>query len=121
MPINAMLVISEKGWSEFTDAGSIVTYGRYEAFLSLGAIQSDAEVARIVAEQLAAFADPQRAITAGTAPIDLTDTPYLAYNIGDTIGVPDIDFSPLQERVEELGVTEDPDTGRFVLSVKFAQ
>jgi hypothetical protein len=80
---------------------------RREALLGLGAVQSEAEVVRVAAEQLGWFGDPRTEITADLAPVDDSDTPYLAFGVGDFVTVPDIDGLPAVERVIGLTVTED--------------
>lgn len=80
---------------------------RKEAVLGLGAVQSPGEVVRVTREQLGWFGNPRTAITADVAPVDDTDTPYLAWGIGDFLTVSDVDDAPVVERVIGLTVTED--------------
>lgn len=105
--INALLVRWSGGWAEVLDAASITARGRSEALLGLGAAQSIAEVERVAAAQLATYASPRTEVTADLIPIDETDTPYLAFRVGDSVTVPDWDGSATLERIVALTVAED--------------
>lgn len=78
-----------------------------EAMLSLGASQDMAGMLMLARGQLDIFANPRTEIGADLAPVDETDTPYLAFRVGDKVTVPDIDGNPVVERVRALTVTED--------------
>lgn len=80
---------------------------RREALLGLGGVQSEAELVRVAREQLGWFGDARTEITADLAPVDETDTPYVAFGVGDFVTVPDLDGSTVTERVIGLTVTED--------------
>lgn len=117
--INALLVRSGTGWTERTDAPSIATNTRFEAFLALGAIQTEDGVDAYADSQLDIYADPREEITAGIAPIGTVDTPYLDYQVGDVVTVPDSAGAPTSERVRAITVTEDADTGIAVFTPTF--
>lgn len=105
--INALLVRWSKGWHEVTDAASIAAHGRHEALLGLGAVESVEELERIAGRQLDAYGTVREEIAGNLAPVGAADTPYIAFEVGDTIGVPASDGSPSQERVTALTVAED--------------
>jgi hypothetical protein len=105
--INALLVRWSGGWHEVVDSASIAAYGRREAVLGLGAIQSIAELERIAGEQLARYADPRTEINADFAPAAETETPYLTFLVGDNVTVPEIDGTTAAERVLAMTVNED--------------
>lgn len=105
--INALLVRWSKGWHEVIDADSIAAHGRHEALLGLGAVESVEELERIAGRQLDAYGTVREEIAGNLAPVGAADTPYVAFEVGDTIGVPASDGSPSQERVTALTVAED--------------
>lgn len=109
MLANALLIRWNGGWAERVDATSVSAHGRREAVLALGAVQSIEEVYRIADQQLAVYANTRTQIAADLIPVDDTDTPYLAFSVGDTITVPDVDGTPISERVVAITVTEDED------------
>lgn len=78
-----------------------------EATLSLGSSQDEAGMLEVARGQLSIFANPRTEIAADLAPVDETDTPYLSFRVGDKVTVPDIDGTPVVERVVALTVTED--------------
>lgn len=115
MPINVLLVRWDGGWREIVSQPSIDTFGRREALLVLGALQSPQEVERVAQQQLAIFANPRMAIAADHAPIGVTDRPFLDYNVADTITVPDYGGGTVAQRVRALSGAED-DNGEITYS-----
>lgn len=107
MPVNALLVRWTSGWVERTTQSSIVSHGRREALLTIGAVQSLVEAQRVADRQLEQFSDPRTEITVDLEPMSEADTPYLAFRVGDLITVPDMDGTPTAERVRALTVAED--------------
>lgn len=107
MAANALLVRWFYGWSEVRDDAAIAANGRREALLGIGAAHSREEMVRVAQSQLAIFADTRTEISADVVPVDETDTPYLGFNIGDTITVPGMDGTPTAERVMAVTVSED--------------
>lgn len=103
MSTSVLLVRWHGGWHE-VDSG---LPDRREALLGLGAVQSVGELERIANRQLDVFSDQRTEITVGLAPVDDTDTPYLAFTTGDTVTVPDEAGAPTSERVMAITVTED--------------
>lgn len=126
MPINVLMCRWVGGWREVRHEASIATYGRREAFLSLGALQSPQEVDRVAGEQLAIFADPRTAIAADIEPMGVADRPYRAWNVGDTIQVPAYGGGVVSERVRSLTGAEDengevtysPELGDLILETQ---
>lgn len=115
MPVNVLLCRWIGGWREVRHEASIATYGRREALLGLGAIQSPQEVDRMAGEQLAIFADQRTAIAADVEPMSTADRPYRAWNVGDTITVPDYGGGTIAQRVRSLTGSED-DNGEITYS-----
>lgn len=115
MPINALLVRWDGGWREVRNEASIATFGRREALLGLGALQSPQEVDRVAGQQLAIFANPRMAIAADHAPIGDVDRPFFDYNVADTITVPDYGGGTITQRVRALSGAED-DNGEITYS-----
>lgn len=109
MPSNVMLVRWAGGWTEETNTAGVTAWGRREAMLSLGAVQSEVEAQRIAGRQLNQFADVRVEITADVEPISSADTPYLAFRVGDTVTVPGFDGSATDERVRAITVSRDED------------
>jgi hypothetical protein len=116
---NALLVRHVAGWVEVLDAASIAATGRREAYLDVGAQQSATEAVRLAQAQLADSAHERVATTVEPAPLDGTDTPFLAYAVGDHIDVPTWDGSMRPTRVLALGGAVDDD-GFLSFSVDLA-
>ena len=115
MAINALLCRWNDGWREVLHPGSIAAIGRREAFLSLGAIETVEEVDRVAGMQLTVVAFPRTAIATDLAPMGDADRPYFAFNVGDTIGVPDYGTGTISQRVRALTGSED-DNGEITYS-----
>jgi hypothetical protein len=115
MPVNVLLCRWIGGWREVRNEASIAVYGRREALMGLGALQSPQEVDRVASQQLAIFGDPRTAIAADLAPMGTTDRPYRAFNVGDTITVPNYGGGTISERVRALTGAED-DNGEITYS-----
>lgn len=115
MPINALLCRWAEGWREVLHPVSIAAYGRREAFLSLGAVQTRDEVDRVGGMQLSVVANPRMAIAADLAPMGQADKPYRTFNVGDTITVPDYGGGTISQRVRALTGAED-DNGEITYS-----
>ena len=109
MLANVLLIRWVGGWAEAFDTASIVANGRREATISLGAVQSYEEAQRIAAEQLSIYAASRAQIIADIEPVSNADTPYLGFNLGDTVTVPDAAGDPSQQRVLAVTVAEDDD------------
>jgi hypothetical protein len=115
MPVNVLLCRWIGGWREVRHEESIATYGRREALMGLGALQSPQEVDRVAGEQLAVFADQRMAIAADVEPMGVADRPYRAWNVGDTITVPAYGGGTIAQRVRALTGSED-DNGEITYS-----
>lgn len=109
--VNKELVRWGGGWSE-ESAGD----GDFPALLGLGALSSRAEVQRVAQGQLDVFADPREQITVEIEPRDASETPFLAFDVGDTVTCPLVDGTPDEVRVITIGVTEEGTTGRPLYS-----
>lgn len=105
--INALLVRWGGGWAEVRDDTAIAADRRREALLGLGAVQSVPEMQRVAQRQLAIFVDVRTEIAGDLGPRDETDTPYLAFGLGDTVPVPDHTGAAVRERVIGMTVAED--------------
>jgi len=115
MPVNVLLCRWIGGWREVRNEASITTYGRREALMGLGALQSPQEVDRVAGEQLTIFADQRTAIAADLEPMGVADRPYRAFNVADTIIVPAYGGGTIAERVRALTGSED-DNGEITYS-----
>jgi hypothetical protein len=108
MIVTAVLVRWTEGWHDVTDTAAVSRWGRKEAMLGLGAVQSLSEVETVSREQLAIFGDPLTEISCDTFPVGPADTPYIAYRPGDRVVVPDVPGkAPAAERVQAITVTMD--------------
>lgn len=104
--INSLLVRWGGGWAEVRDDAAIAALGRRsEALLGLGAAQSIAEVNRIATRQLEIYRDPRTAIK--VSPI--IAGPETVPRLGDRVTVPDMDGTPVLERVMARTFSEDED------------
>lgn len=104
MIANALLVLWHGGWRERLNYDVISGSVRVEGLLGLGSIQSPQEADRIADAQLDLFSTPQVEITIGMDPLSEEDTPYLGYNLGDTMTI-----AESVERVISISITEDDD------------
>lgn len=126
MPVNVLMCRWVGGWREVRNEASIAAYGRREAFLSTGALQSPQEVDRVAGEQLGIFGDPRTAIAADLEPMGQADRPYRAWNVGDTITVPNYGGGTISQRVRALTGAEDengevtysPELGDLILETQ---
>lgn len=110
MPTTSLLVRYNGGWTTVEDAAAVTAYGRIQARLDLGAIQTEAEAIRVATRELSYLTDVRTQFT--VTQDDDTDTtlanfPYLAYTPGDTITVPGTDLTPTAERVFAITIEED--------------
>jgi hypothetical protein len=106
--VTSLLVRWNNGWSEVTRPDAIAAHGRKEAFLALGAVQARDEMTTVSTRQLAIFGDPRTEIAADLEHVDESDTPYVAFGVGDRVTVPDIPgHSPSLERVTSITVAVD--------------
>ncbi|HEY7824629.1 MAG TPA: hypothetical protein VIG24_17440, partial [Acidimicrobiia bacterium] len=107
------LVQNLDGWQQI-DAGS-GNLGRRETFVEAGQTRSPA-TARVITEQLLAELGRQR-ITASTIEAIVVPgcTPYVDFNIGDTIQIPAPDGSGHKRaRVLSIAMVDDQGTARFL-------
>jgi hypothetical protein len=104
--VNALLVHWQGGYHEVVDAASIVTYGRREAPLKLGAAQSVEEVEWVAARVFAQWATPAESLSVGHEPIGDDDVPFRDFGVADWITV-DVEGVPTSARVRGLTLTED--------------
>lgn len=111
MPVSVLLIRWNGGWHEYVDLLAMDEFGRSEAFLSLGAVQSVPEVRRLgKAEIENQFGKIREQITAEHRPEDLTQIPYVAYKPGDSkITAPDFTGDTNEYEVNSMAVTEDDD------------
>lgn len=107
MATNVLLCRWADGFHEVKHQGSIDAIGRREALLGLGALDALEEVERVANMQLSVVAFPRTAIATDLAPIDRTDRPYFAFNVGDTITVPDYATGTISQRVRSITGAED--------------
>jgi hypothetical protein len=110
--INTLLVRWAGGWREVTDSAAVANHGRHEALLGLGAVGSTTEVDWAARQILTFWVEGQTQITADLRPSSAADTPYEAFDIGDTVTVPARTGGASVERVVALTVAED-DNGQL--------
>ena len=115
MPINVLLCRWADGWREVVNQASIDKFGRREAMLGLGGLQSPAEVDRVAGMQLAIFGDSRTAVAADLMWADTTDRPYRAFGVSDTITVPAYGGGMISQRVRAMTGAED-DNGEVTYS-----
>jgi hypothetical protein len=113
-PVSDFLLKTRDGWAEREDATALSTYGRREAVLEIGAPAALEEVYRMADGQFDFFADPRTEINATIHPISSSDTPYLAFTVGDQLTTPNG-----VKRLLSLTMTEDQGTGRAVPTLTF--
>lgn len=105
---NALLVRWSGGWIEVTSAAAPagVEPGRREGFLQLGSVTSAAEAERVALAVLAQRDEPAVAVSSVVEPAG-GDDPFIDFDVGDFITVPDEAGAPMAARVRSLGVSED--------------
>lgn len=103
--VNALLVRWSAGYTWVEDAGSIATWKRREAYLSVAAT-SEPEAVRIATAILVDRAAPLVGTQATLEPTG-SDEPYVDFEVGDWITAPDLSGTPASQRVVSLTVTED--------------
>lgn len=104
--INAFLVRWADGFHEVEHAGSITEHGRKEGFLSLGDVQSTAEVEAICNALFESMAEPQVATTMAIDPTGVDDVPYTHFRKGDSINAPAFEGGVSSQRVRALTTSE---------------
>lgn len=110
MPSSVLLVRWNGGWHEVKDLDAVSDFGRREAFLSLGAIQSVGEAERLAkAEIRDQFGKLREQTTAEHAPTDLTEIPYVAYRPFDKITSENFAGDTATYTVQSMTVSEDDD------------
>lgn len=111
MPTSVLLIRWNGGWHEYVHLAAESEFGRSEAFLSLGAVQSVPEARRLAKAELDnQFAKVREQITAEHRPESLSQVPYVAYKPGDSkITAPDFNGDNDQYEVSSMTVTEDDD------------
>lgn len=118
MIVTALLVRWIDGWHDVTDAAAVGRWGRKEAMLGLGAVEALSEVETVSREQLRIFGDPLTEISCDTFPVGEPDTPYVAYQTGDMVTVPNrVGLPAVAERVQSITVTMD-DNGRVTYATE---
>lgn len=110
MPVSTALIRWSGGWHEYTLASSFNTFGRREAFLSLGAVQSVSEARRLTRQELEGeFGKIREQSTVEHRPANIAEVPYTGYKPGDRLPTPTYSGSTANRRVLSIAVTEDDD------------
>ena len=109
---NAILTRFDGGYRTDTNAGSISSNGRREAFLSLGSVRSSPNTDRVVSEYLGTLLGGVTTVTAQVQPTTVANTPYVGqWTPGASVTVPRPSASGVGEvmQVRAMTVTEDDD------------
>jgi hypothetical protein len=105
---NVLLIETPGGFLERTEGGSVTSYGRREAFLSLGNIQDSDAIDRAATSVFAQSADPSAEI--GAQVLDLDGArPYVDWGVGDWVLAPNEDDELERYRVRAITVSETKD------------
>lgn len=108
MITTVMLVNWHHGWSEITYPTAILSFGRREARLDLGAQQSKQEVVRLANAELGGiFAKFREQITVEHRPKNLLETPYIGYIPTSIIYAENFSGDPTAFPVTSISVAED--------------
>lgn len=107
MLTNALLVRYEGGYRQVAAPASIAQYGRREGFVSLGQVDSTAEVDRLGDAILDVRDAPAWSTVAKIDPTGAGDVPYVDFEQGDRITAPDETGAAVLMRVVGITVTED--------------
>lgn len=107
MPTTVMLCRWNGGWLEVAHP-NVTTLGRKEAYLSVGAAQTEGEAYALGFGQLNLFAQTREGVTIETDPAD-SALPYFTYNNGDTISVADSNLVLQNSLITSISMTEDED------------
>lgn len=101
-PLNAALIRSPLGWHELTRDASIAAYERIETEVGLGALSTLPEVYRVTEGIFDEHDAPREEVNATVA--SGGPTPYIDYDLADTITVPDSDGAPVVRPVVTITV-----------------
>lgn len=109
MPTSVLLIRWNGGWHEYKSLTALSEFGRSEAFLSLGAVQSVPEARRLAKAEIEnQFGKYREQITAEHRPEGLSQVPYVAYKPGDSkITAPTYTGGTDEYEVTSMTVSED--------------
>ncbi len=106
---NYLLVRWKEGYVVVEDAASQGQYGVKQALLTLSSVTDEDEAIRVGQATLGYSAAPRVAAVAGIEPTGSGDSPYVDWNVGDTISAPDETGGSSTQRVMAITVVEDDD------------
>lgn len=105
--VNAYMVRWAGAYTWVEDAGSIASHGRREGYLTTAAGSVD-EAVRVGEAILSVSAQPEVVTTASIEPQG-GDEPYINFQVGDLVTIPDETGTPVAMRVRSVSVTTDPE------------
>lgn len=105
--LNKALIRYAGGWTEKEDTASTGTHGDRGGYLELGAVQGEAQAIQVAAELMDNRAAPAYATTATLHPRGPVTTPYVSFEVGDTITAPDETDADASMRVLSIAMSED--------------
>lgn len=109
---NAFLIRWLDGYTEVVDAASIAATDRLEDLVAMGNASIE-DATRAVTARLSQLVAPER-ITVAIEPAG-GDSPYVDWDLGDDVTVPDHTGAPVARRVLGITVSEDPEGNPFFI------
>lgn len=88
---------------------SVTSYGRREAFLSLGNVRSGVSAITTAYNTLDPISTPDLSVLVEIEPADTSEEPYTAFGLGDTVTVPNRAGTPTAYRVVSISGEENDD------------
>lgn len=106
---NVGLIRWADGFIEGSIADSVTANGRRESGISISNVQSGPSALWTAFATLNPISTLTNSVIIAIEPEDLTDEPYSAFTIGDTVTAPDSSGTPTEYRVASISFTEDDD------------
>lgn len=113
-----MLVRYDGGYTEVTDPASIAANGRYEAYLEIGGVQSLDDAKSIATIVMDATKGAQVSTAARVVPPAGAAVPFIDFDPGDIISVPDETGAVADARVMGVTVSGDEEN-RAIFDIEF--
>lgn len=106
---NVGLIRWGDGFIEGSISASVTDNGRREAGVAISNVQSGPSALWTAYATLNPISELTNSVIIAIEPEDLTDEPYSAFTIGDTVTAPDATGTPTLYRVASISFTEDDD------------
>lgn len=99
--------LADGRWYQREDAAAVAAWGRRVQYLELGTAQTVGQADLVIDTKIGELGGPSTHYRAQVEDTGLAAVPYVDYQTGDTIAVPDRDLVDQDERVAAIAVAED--------------